>query len=454
MKTLTIRFGRMLICTVLVIALALCSLAVFAEEAETEDSDNGMVTVVRLTKDAPMGTRLTADHMEEVSVPSFNLPANLIKDIEEAMIKYMVEDAFAGEYLNVEQISEKYVAPVKSDLVLRDIKRSGNDYVIVSDYIKPDTGDDVAALVQELIDTNPNRCIYFPAGEYIFGSPVNTSSNPNDSVSILLDDGAVIKASDKWKADGDNALICLGGSEMVNNIRDVGSYYSISGGTLDANGKANGLAISAGRETVIRNLCIKNAKIGISIPRGTNNVSADVDFEDVTIIGQGKAGTIGIDVHAHDNTYSNVRIYDMATGMNNTFGGEVKSIYVINTEKSAAIADQTFGFVGTSPRMTQCYTENCATAYAMSTGAVLNDCTAVWTSASWKVQKAFNKAKGNTVISGCRVDFLPGEGVTCELISDVVNSGKMLVKGCIFDKNALTAPLKEELLFTPVVYAE
>lgn len=419
-----------LVCLILALALTLGSFTVFADETEATETVADEVQVVRFVKDAPQGTRLTEEYLETVTIKNVNVPANVVGKIEDAMRMYVVENRYAGEYLLTDHLSESYVASANEDLLVKMISKNKDDYVIVTDYVKANTGENLSSFLQEIIDKNPNRCIYFPAGEYVIAEPLQTSSNPKASVSILLDDGAVIKASDDWKGSGDNALICLGGTEMVNDIQSVGSYYTLMGGVFDGNGKANGIAMSAGRESVVRNVCIKNAKIGISIPRATNNTSSDLDFEDITIIGNGRPGSIGIDNHANDNTYTNIRIYDMAIG-GSKLGGEIKSIYVINTEKSAAIAKNTVGLIGTG-RITQCYTENCAIGFDLTSNpSTFNDCISVWTSDKWTEQTMFNKRSADFQVSGCRALFLKGEGITNTLVKDSSGKGTAYLECCI-----------------------
>ena len=43
-------------------------------------------------------------------------------------------------------------------------------YVVVSEYVTPSSGEDVSEALQQLIDANPNRTIYFPDGEHIISS--------------------------------------------------------------------------------------------------------------------------------------------------------------------------------------------------------------------------------------------------------------------------------------------
>ena len=53
-------------------------------------------------------------------------------------------------------------------------KGGANDlgYVVVSEYVTPSSGEDVSEALQQLIDANPNRTIYFPDGEYIISKPL------------------------------------------------------------------------------------------------------------------------------------------------------------------------------------------------------------------------------------------------------------------------------------------
>ena len=44
---------------------------------------------------------------------------------------------------------------------------SERGYVVVTDYIKAETGKDVSDDIQRIIDTHPNRTIFFPDGIYI-----------------------------------------------------------------------------------------------------------------------------------------------------------------------------------------------------------------------------------------------------------------------------------------------
>ena len=164
--------------------------------------------------------------------------------------------------------------------------------ISVSDYVAPNCKKDVSDTLQRIIDENPNRTIYFPDGEYLISKPILTPADPLKSVSLKLDNFAVIRAMDIWT--GDEAMIRLGGKEEANNIVTPGSNYGIEGGIIDCRGIAKGISIDSGRETFIRNLSIKSAVIGIHIKYGANWGSSDADVFGVNIMGNGTKDALGL----------------------------------------------------------------------------------------------------------------------------------------------------------------
>ena len=101
-----------------------------------------------------------------------------------------------------------------------------SQYVVVTDYLTPNTSRDLSADIQKIIDDNPNRTIFFPDGTYIIGSTIKTSAATNKSVSILMSDYAKIKASSSFSYG--KPMFSLGGLDSkANNITVPGSYEAI-----------------------------------------------------------------------------------------------------------------------------------------------------------------------------------------------------------------------------------
>ena len=61
-----------------------------------------------------------------------------------------------------------------------------SQFVLVTAYVTPNTGLDVADGIQQCIDENPNKVIYFPDGEYLISKPILTSAHNTKSVSLKL----------------------------------------------------------------------------------------------------------------------------------------------------------------------------------------------------------------------------------------------------------------------------
>jgi hypothetical protein len=136
-------------------------------------------------------------------------------------------------------------------------------FVVVTDYIEANTGLDVSDALQQIINDNPHKTIYFPDGEYLLAKPICTPADPRIAVSLELSCFAIIKAADGW--DSEEAMVRLGAAEPFNTIMVNGSNYSLSGGIIDGNGLAQGVAIESGRETRIENVSIKHTTIGLHI---------------------------------------------------------------------------------------------------------------------------------------------------------------------------------------------
>ncbi|MBP3369356.1 MAG: hypothetical protein J6L85_01275 [Clostridia bacterium] len=206
-------------------------------------------------------------------------------------------------------------------------------FVVVTDFVKANTGEDVSVALQELILNNPQRVLYFPDGEYLLSKPICTPANPEHSVCLHLSNYAVIKAMDTW--DCDEALIRLGAAEPFNTIMVNGSNYYLSGGIIDGNDLANGVSIDSGRETRVENVSIKHTKVGLHVKWGANSGSADCDILNVNIVGRGTPDSIGLLIEGMDNTFTNMRIARVQIGVKLLKGGNyLRNIHPLYSLKS------------------------------------------------------------------------------------------------------------------------
>lgn len=194
-------------------------------------------------------------------------------------------------------------------------------YIVVTDTVAANTGADVSAEIQAIIDANPNRTIYFPDGEYVLSEPIYTPADPTLSVSLELSDFAVLRAGEGWTKG--EAVVQLGGKNPANDTHTVGSNYSFEGGVIDGSGVANGISINGGRETAVRNVSIKHTVVGLHIMHGANSGSSDSDIYGLNIIGTGGTDSVGILLEGFDNTVTNVRIGCVFTGVHVKSGGNI-----------------------------------------------------------------------------------------------------------------------------------
>ena len=357
----------------------------------------------------------------------------------------------------VEEIGQDIESNIRDELMAElrhEIANGGEkreDFLIITDYVQPNTGRDVSGEIQEVIRRNRNRTIYFPDGEYILASPIKTSANPMASVSLHLSDGAVLKAADSWRNEG--ALVDLGGLEPFNSIYINGSNYYFYGGTVDGNGRANGIVISSGRETAIRGVDIVNTKIGIEIKDGANNGSSDSDIRDVTIKGNGIIGSVGMKIVGYDNTFTNIDIEDVFTGVQLASGGNVlRQIRVkmnIEGEEAPMGYENSVGCDTTGGS----WFENCSS-IQMATGfrfynqtLTFRGCTVSWYSPVGDKEIAFQgSGRFRTAILNAKVDFL--DGVSNRAFLAGTNGGNGVIMNPVFDETRCDNKSYENYLFS------
>ncbi len=325
---------------------------------------------------------------------------------------------------------------------------SSSDFVLVTAYAQPNTGADVADEIQQCIDENPNKTIYFPDGEYLISKPILTSAHAEKSVSLKLADFAVIKAdknSTAWntytpgtayqQSNDDttikDCMIRLGAKDSTFNSLQLpaGSVYSLTGGIIDGNGVANGVSVDGGRETRISDLSMKNiGMVGLHVKYGVNGGSSDIDVTNVHIVADGLDGSIGVVCRGHDNSFSNMRINGFQTGFKISGGGNfiehVHPLYYSsidsetgvnngkNDDKYLSEADyiSTVAFHETqigNNFYDNAYSDQYRTGFIIADGSMssYDTCFAMWWS-DWGPQSGFYAA-GNFhgIIDSARVDF-------------------------------------------------
>ena len=286
--------------------------------------------------------------------------------------------------------------------------------VVITDYVTPNTGCDVSEAIQKVINEHPQRTIYFPDGEYILGRPICTSANPKNAVALQLSNFAVLKAADDWSDC--EAMVRLGAAEPFNTITVNGSNYYFSGGVIDGNMKANGIAIESGRETSVRNVSIKHTFVGLHIKFGANSGSSDADIETVNIVGNNRKGSVGVLIEGFDNTLTNMRIYAVQTGVLIRSGGNfLRNIHPLycygypGSEPNDIVYEESVGFYDCNHTnwYDYCYSDQMASGFRLVAGnrATLMNCFAYWYAASSREAVIVCEGKFDATATNLKAEF-------------------------------------------------
>lgn len=291
--------------------------------------------------------------------------------------------------------------------------------LVITDYVRPNTGTDVSDAIQKVIDDNPRRTIYFPDGEYLISKPLLTGGSYQTAVSLELANFAIIKATPDWSSD--EAMIRLGGKDRAFEITHTGTNNFISGGVLDGSGVAKGLSIDSGREYSIRNLSMKYVTQGLHVKFNPEYGSNDSDIFNVNIVGVGLKGSVGLLIEGFDCTFTNMRIANFEIGVKLTGAGNfLRNLHPLFIYKDAKdfhhegeieYADSIgFDDASTGNWYDICYPDNFAVGFRMlgKTMSTYNNCYAYWYSTRGGTETGFlSQGQFNSIIKSTRIDLRP-----------------------------------------------
>ena len=281
-------------------------------------------------------------------------------------------------------------------------------WIIVTDYIDNLGRTDVSDELQEIIDSNPNRTIYFTDGAYRIDKPICTPADPACSVDLHLSNYAAIRAGAKWSSK--DAMIRLGGIHPKNDIASLGSFYSFTGGIVDGRGVANGISIESGRETAVRNVSIKNTVVGLHIMYGANSGSSDADIYNVNIVGCGGDKSVGVLIQGYDNTLTNMRIANVHYGINlQSSGNMLRNIHPLYYRGSSTYV-RSCGFydAGGNNWYDYCYSDQFCTGFYIkgNLSNVYDSAFCYWYNGSDGKETAMRTGgKFNSLVTSIRVGF-------------------------------------------------
>ena len=374
------KIWKALICALLaVVMLTLCACNAGTDVEQTEAPTEApeqteapapeMVSAIVLKTGKMKNEYISSSDIEVVEVDKSLLPEDYISKKTDVIGKWSADILLSGTYLGKSMILTE--AP-KINTPEGESELAALGYLVITDYVPVNAGRDVSADIQEVIDNNPKRTIFFPDGEYILANPICTPANPINSVSLHLSNYATFKAADGWNHT--EAMVRLGAAEPYNSIYINGSNYYFYGGIIDGNGVANGISIDSGRETSVRNVSIKHTYIGLHIKTGANNKSSDADIDTVNIVGNNKAGSMGVYCIGFDNTFTNMRIANVQTGVRLEGAGNfLRNIHPLMTYGGMEYKyEDSIGFDDASSGNWYdfCYSDQFATGFRMRNGTL------------------------------------------------------------------------------------
>ena len=425
LKRIFISIVSLALAILTVVCMASCTAPSNDVNDANKDTAPKTIDVPIFAADVPFGKKITSDKVTTKTISADAVSSTMLTKVEDVVGKYATVDLFKDDFAYKGKLSSK--KPTNA-LDISEIEKTRNKFIDVSQFIQPNSGLDVYAAIQKIIDNNTHRTIYFPDGEYLISQPLKTSAAGASSTSFYLSDHAVIKASNDWK--GNDAVITLGAAEPKNDITVAGSNYYFIGGILDGNGKAKGISLDSGRESLVSKVKIINATVGIYVPDGVNNKSSDMDIEDIDIIGCGGESK-GIVAVGLDNNFVDIRISNVKIGVDNSGGNFFRGVSVKldpdqlkNTSYEGTIGIKTGG----SCWFYSCSVENMQTGFSFSgySSPVIKDFSIRWTEARGsQIAFASNNSFGARCSNGI-IDFFDASTQNSILKTDGSKRGLFL----------------------------
>ena len=319
--------------------------------------------------------------------------------------------------------------------------------------VKGDGITDDTLAIQTLIDNNPNRTIYFPEATYLISQPLVTPANYLKSVQLKLDKYAIIKADNNFIGD---YVIDLGGKDNNDqSMYNIGVLYGIDGGIIDCNNITGGIKVY-GISPTVTNCEIRNcSKIGVYLPFGMHNSSADAFISNLHIFGNNSLESIGLKCEASDNTFEDIRIYTTQIGVHETHGGNYfKNIHCLYSNDNLTNYNSSIGFYIKSWNNSfyQCYSDQYSTGFYID-GKYRNyfytPCVVYWQGGNYSHTAFYCNGSFACFIDNPFIEFKDNEGINTVLKLIQKNNPEGNITNLhISNRNYLT--LLDEECFNPL----
>lgn len=246
-----------------------------------------------------------------------------IEDTVRDILNQWVLDGTLSDIINEEIFGELNNKITEIQSQITNILGHMADYVIVTQHDIANDGSDVATALQNLIDANPNKAIYFPDGTYGLTKPITTSCQLGYMTPLILSSQATIKALVGF--DGEY-VIELGGKGTYQDRMNHGIY--IGGGIVDGGNLVGGIRTGSCQSPTVENLLIQDyVNYGLYVGDGSNASSSDGVFTNLSLQSARETADMrkstGIYVKGLDNMFSNIWIMHSMRGMEFDSGGNL-----------------------------------------------------------------------------------------------------------------------------------
>lgn len=245
-----------------------------------------------------------------------------------------------------------------------------NSVVNVKSYgVKGDGVTDDTTAIQDCINDNPLRTIYFPDGTYLVSEHLYTNATDTEKVYLKLDKNAIIKASNDFS---DDFVIIIGETGTATAYGSSSNKSGIEGGTIDCNNRTSGVNIQNIHLGKILDISIINSNlIGIQIDR-TNNSSSDIYVNNVDLRGTdgNNVNSIGLLLNGGDNNIDMLRTTGFHVGIKILSGGNYFSnchpLYSIQLETTNYNTSIGYEIQGQNNYFSDCYSDNFSTCFQVN----------------------------------------------------------------------------------------